>query len=203
MAPRNTLKPHDNAKYAKVKGQMKKKGKQSGGGDPKAFKLFQKKAGDLERKQRDRRATALSGLLKNSEKNLKFLVEVKGQKKMTDEMRRSLIEKIIARMMDDYKLTSGLKTVLDKKKLEQDLRKLTGTLPDDDKNAAAGHLDAVVRQYEEESEKTRQVLVEAARGLNNANKKIDAGQLADPVTIIIAVAGIMKVTLDYLKRNKK
>lgn len=194
---KSTVKPSDKREYAKVKGQMKKKGKGGGGGDPKAFKSFKKKVADLERKQRDRQATLLNKIWKENDKILKVLKKVKDEKKLPDEKKRELVEKLIQQMLKTYELSPTLKAALSRDKFEKEVRKAVGALPDDDRNAANGHVDAIRRKLEEESRQTQETLQDIARMLNLHNKKVSSGGTPDLSVIIIALVGI--ATMVYKK----
>ena len=74
---KSTIRPEDKKRYAKVKGEMKKKGKSGPGGDPKAFKSFKKKAADLQKRQADKRRSALDKLFKRADDWLKMCKKVK------------------------------------------------------------------------------------------------------------------------------
>ncbi|MCZ6835399.1 MAG: hypothetical protein O7G85_06450 [Planctomycetota bacterium] len=199
---RNTLSPKDGAKYNAIKSKLKKGKQKPGNADPKAFKNFKKKAAELERKQKDRRRTALDKLFKRNEKLLKMITQIKGNSKLQDEQRRNLLEKILKEMLKTYQLTPALKSALSKDQFEKEIRKAIGTLPDDDRNAANGHLDALLRQMKKEGEETKQMLQDAARVLNHHNKNIDAGGAADFTIILIALLALCMKFKDWSKKLK-
>ena len=207
---RGTVKPSDKRKYAAVKGDMKKKkgkGRPGSGGDPKAFRKFKSNIKELEQRQRDRRQAALNTLFKLNEKWLKLLAKIRDDAKLPVEQKRALIEKIIREMMDNLTMTpamkSAMKSALDKKSFEQEVRKAVGALPDDDQNAAQGHVDAILRNVTKEAEETKRTLQDTARLLNNVNKKVSAGGMPDPVLIAVALVGICQVIVKKLKGKKK
>ncbi len=187
---KSTIRPDDKRNYEKVKGAMKKKGK-GAGGDPKAFKSFKKKVADLEKRQADKRRSALDKLFKRAESWLKLCQKVKEESRLTKEKKFELIEKIISDMMDNLVMTPAMKSALDPKDFEKEVRKAIGALPNDDQNAAAGHVDAIVRKIEDERKKTQTLVDGTVKAISKINKAIAAGQMPDPVMVVIALMGLI------------
>ena len=196
---KSTIRPDDKRSYEKVKGAMKKKGK--GGGDPKAFKSFKKKVADLEKRQADKRRSALDKLFKRAEDWLKLCKKVKEDNRLPHDKKVEIVEKIIADMMKNLVMTPAMKSALDPKDFEKEARKAIGALPDDDQNAAAGHVDAIVRKAEEEGKKTQVLVDETVKAINKINKSLAAGQMPDPVMVLIALIGVIGLLLKG--RDKK
>jgi len=198
---KSTIRPDDKRSYEKVKGAMKKKKGKSGPVDPQGYKKFQKRVADLEKRYGETRRSALKKMFKQAEVWLKACKGVKDKDNYTDEQKIKAIELIIADMLAKVQMTPAIKAALDIKDFEKEVRKAVGALPDDDQNAANGHVDAIIRKIKKEREQTQALVDDTARALNKMNKSLAAGQMPDPVLMVVALIGLIGTVLKG--RDKK
>ena len=186
---------------------MKKKGKGGRvpggaklGGDPKAFKVFKTKADVLAKREAGKRKAEFKKFWKHSEDCRSILKKVKADTKLSDEHKTKVINTIIKNMMDNMYMTPAMKKAFDKKDLEKEFRKIVGALPDDDQNAANGHIDAILRKIEEERKRTQTLIDDTARLLNQAKKSLGPGQIPDPVATIVVLLSVLLTMFNGRKK---
>lgn len=175
-------------------------GGSGGGRDPKAFKVFKTKAEVLAKREAGKRKAEFRKFWKRSEDWRAILKKVKTDTKLSGEHKTKVINKIIKNMMDNMYMTPAMKKAFDKKDLEKEFRKIVGALPDDDQNAANGHIDAILRKIDEERKRTQTLVDDTARLLNQANKSLGPGQIPDPVATIVVLIGILLTLFNGRKK---
>ena len=198
---KSTVHPHDKKQYDKVKGQMKKKGKTSGG-DPKAFNNYKKKLAEFERRQRDKRRSEMDKLLKRVDGWKKDIDKLKADRKLPDEKKVEEIANLVKDMLAKVNMSPAMKAATDKVALQKEVLAKLGEVPTDKGKLLQYQIDAMLKEADEERKRTQVMIKKTAVTLRTLNQKLAAGQTPDLVLLITIAAAIINSILKFRDKNK-